>query len=118
MARVKRGTIKTKRRRNLLAQTKGMRRRIATKERAAHEALLHAGNHAFQDRRKKKGQFRRLWTIRLNASLRADGMTYSRFVHLLKKEGVAINRKMLAEMAQSEPEAFVRLLAHIRKSAK
>lgn len=110
--------MKTKRRRYLLAQTKGMRRRIATKERAAHEALLHAGNHAFQDRRKKKGQFRRLWTVRLNAALRAEGTTYSRFIHLLKTKRIAVNRKMLAEMAESAPDAFARLLARVRQSGE
>ncbi len=114
MARIKRGTTKLKHRKNTLAQTKGMRGRIKNKERAANEALAHAGNHAFNDRRKKKGDFRRLWTVRLNAAVREHGFSYSGFIAALKAKHVALNRKVLSEIAHEEPESFARLVAQVK----
>ncbi len=114
MARVKRGTTKLKHRHNVLTRTKGMRGNIRKKERQANEVLAHAGNHAFQHRRKKKGDFRALWTVRLNAALRPHDVSYSRFIALLKAKGVALNRKVLSEMAQDNPEAFERILKQVQ----
>lgn len=115
MARVKRGTTKLKHRKNVLAQTKGMRGRIKSKERAAFEALSHAGNHAFNDRRKKKGQFRRLWTVNLNAAVRQYDLSYSAFINALKQKNIALDRKVLADMAENHPEAFSRLVTEVKK---
>ncbi len=115
MSRVKRGTEKHKHRGYVLARTKGMRGNIRKKERQANEVLAHAGNHAFNDRRKKKGVFRALWNVRLNAGLRAHGLTYSTFMGLLKKKQVLLNRKMLAELAQTDPAAFARVIASVTK---
>jgi large subunit ribosomal protein L20 len=92
-----------------------MRGNIHKKERAANEALMHAGNHAFNDRRKKKGDFRALWTVRINAGLRAHGQTYSKFMKAMKEKGFALNRKMLAELAKDEPEAFNRVVDEVTK---
>src|SRR5262245_53511498 len=100
MPRVKRGKIALKRKRNVLAQTKGFRWQRKSKERAAKEALLHAGRHAFNDRRKKKGDFRALWNIRLNAAARENGTSYSKLIHGLKKSGITLNRKVLSEVAE------------------
>jgi len=113
MARVKRGTTKVKHRKNVLAQTKGMRGRIKSKERAAFEALSHAGNHAFNDRRKKKGQFRRLWTVNLNAAVRTHGMSYSAFIHALKEKNIILDRKVLADMAENHPDSFARIVEQV-----
>jgi large subunit ribosomal protein L20 len=113
MARVKRGTTKLKHRKNVLAKTKGMRGNIRKKERQANEVLAHAGNHAFQHRKKKKGDFRALWTVRINAGLRAHGYTYSKFMKMMKDKDIAVNRKMLAELAKDEPEAFERLVKEV-----
>jgi large subunit ribosomal protein L20 len=114
MARVKRGTTKLKRRHNVLARTKGMRGNIRKKERQATEVLAHAGNHAFQHRRKKKGDFRTLWNVRLNAALRPLGFTYSTFIAALKQKNIALNRKVLSELAADEPAAFERLVAQVK----
>lgn len=114
MARVKRGTTKLKHRKNTLARTKGMRGRIKSKERGANEALAHAGNHAFNDRRKKKGDFRRLWTVRLNAAVREHGFSYSGFIAALKAQNIALNRKVLSEIAADDPSAFARIADQVK----
>lgn len=115
MARVKRGTTKLKHRRYVLARTKGMRGNIRKKERQANEVLAHAGNHAFNDRRKKKGDFRALWTMRINAGLRAHGFVYSKFIGALKEKGIAVNRKMLSELANDAPQTFERLVKQVMR---
>lgn len=115
MVRVKRGKIALKRRRNVLRQTKGFRWQRKSKERAAKEALLHAGVHAFHDRRKKKRNFRKLWNIKINAAARANGLSYSQLIHKLKKAGIGLNRKMLAELAEHHPEVFKTILQEISK---
>lgn len=114
MTRVKRGVLKTKSRRNVLKQTKGFRLNRRNKEAAAIEAIMHAGANAFAHRRDKKGDFRRLWNVRINAILRENGSTYSKFIDALKKKSIAIDRKMLSAMAQENPETFKRILAQVR----
>jgi len=115
MSRVKRGTTKLKRRRNILAQTKGYRFGRSTKERTAKEAIFHAGRNAFRDRKTKKRLARGLWTLRINAAVRTEaGVSYSRFIDTLKKSNVMLDRKSLAALAKDYPEAFSRLLAGIK----
>ena len=98
-----------KRRKNLLKRAKGYRGLRSKKERYAHEALLHAGKYAFNDRREKKNQFRRLWIARLNAAVRENGLTsYSTFIASLKKANIELDRKVLAELAAEHPEIFSR----------
>src|SRR3990167_4458890 len=99
MSRVKRGTMKTKRRRNILAQTKGYRFDRKSKERVAKEAIKHAGAYAFRHRRAKKRDFRQLWTLRINAAARDNGFSYSKFIDALKKGSIALDRKSLASLA-------------------
>lgn len=109
MARVKRGVTKNKRRKNILAKVKGYRFGRSTKERVAKEAIVHAGSYAFRDRRTKKREFRYLWTIRLNAALRENNLpSYSKFIDILKKKNVSLDRKSLAALAKDHPEAFLR----------
>ncbi len=110
MTRVKRGTISLKRRRNILGQVKGYRFGRKSKERMAKEAIAHAGTHAFQHRRKKKGDFRRLWQIKINAASRAKGISYSKLMNGLKKSGITLNRKVLAELAETKPEIFSKIV--------
>lgn len=114
MARVKRGTTKNKRRKYLLAQTKGYRFGRKSKERVAKEAIHHAGAHAFRDRRLKKRVFRNLWTLRINAAARENGFSYSKFIGALKKSGTTIDRKVLAVLAKDHPEAFKRLADSVK----
>jgi len=114
MPRVKRGTIANKRRRNVLRHTKGFRWGRKSKERAAKEALLHAWSHAFRGRKEKKRNFRRLWTVKINAAIREEGMSYSKFIAALKKKKVALDRKILADLAEHDPEIFKKVVAFVK----
>jgi len=114
MVRIKRGTTSLKTRRNVLKRVKGYRFGRSKKERQAREAIAHAGNHAFAHRRAKKNDFRRLWTVRLNAALRPLELSYSRFIDALKKKGVTLDRKVLSEIAKEHPETFKRIVEHIK----
>ncbi len=113
MARVKKGVNALKTRRNVLKQVKGYRFGRSKKEKQAYEAIVHAGTYAFAHRRDKKGDFRRLWNVRLNSALHAKGLSYSKFIGSLKKSNISLNRKMLSELAASKPETFSRLLSKI-----
>jgi len=106
--------MKTKRRRNLLAQTKGYRFDRSRKERVAHEAIRKAGQHAFRDRRAKKREFRNLWTLRINAAARMNGISYSKLAGAMKKANMALDRKALAELAMNHPEVFTRVVQSIK----
>jgi len=103
-----------KRRRNILGEVKGYRFSRSTKKRAARDAIYHAQLHAFNHRRDKKGDFRTLWIARINAAIRAHGMSYSAFVNVLKGKDVAIDRKILATLAKDRPEAFGRIVAGVK----
>ncbi len=107
-----------KRRRNVLAQVKGYRFGRSTKERQAREAIAHAGTHAFAHRRDKKNDFRRLFQTRINAASRAHGVSYSKLTAALKKAGIALDRKVLAGIAQKHPETFERIVAQTTTNAK
>ncbi len=115
MARVKGGVTSNKRRKNILAMTKGYRHSRSTKKRAAREAIFHAGKYAFAHRRDKKNDFRRLWNVRINAALRGldEKLSYSKFIGTANKKGVGLNSKMLATLAQERPEVFARIVAQI-----
>ncbi len=117
MPRVKRGTIAHKRREKILKQTKGFKWGRKSKERAAKEALIHAGVHAFRGRKEKKRTNRGIWNVRINAALRAgeEPISYSAFIKMLKDKNVALNRKVLADMADTRPEAFAEVVSMVRK---
>ena len=112
MTRVKKGVHALKRRRSVLKQTKGFRHGRSTKERQAKDALLHAGAYAFAHRRDKKGDYRRLWNVRINAALRAINPenSYSKFIGALKKANIAVDRKILATLADENPTAFKKIV--------
>ncbi|NLA32909.1 MAG: 50S ribosomal protein L20 [Mollicutes bacterium] len=110
MARVKRGPVAKTRRRKVLKQAKGY---FGSKHRlykTAQEQLFHSGTYAYRDRKQNKRNFRRLWIIRINAACEQNDISYSRFINGLNKAGVEINRKMLAELAVSNPKAFSELV--------
>ncbi len=113
MTRVKRGTTSLKRRKNVLKQTKGFRFGRSTKEIQATEALLHAGTYAFAHRRDKKADKRTLWNIKINASLREKGLTYSKFIGMLTKKDIKVDRKILATLAEFHPESFNRFVSKV-----
>lgn len=110
MPRVKRGIIKKRRHKAVLSQTKGHRSVRHKLYRRAHESLIHALMYSFAGRRKKKGDMRRLWILRINAAARSNGMSYNQFMHSLKEAGVDLNRKVLAELALRDPEAFTQIV--------
>jgi large subunit ribosomal protein L20 len=114
MARVKGGKIANKRRKNVLKMAKGYRFGRSTKEKQAKEAIFHAGNHAYRDRRNKKRSFRQLWTIKINAAVRPLGFSYSKFMDVLKKKEISLDRKVLAEIAENNPESFSRIVEQVK----
>ncbi|MEK7614374.1 MAG: 50S ribosomal protein L20 [Patescibacteria group bacterium] len=114
MSRVKKGKIAAKTRRNVLKKVKGYRFGRSTKEAQAYEAIVHAGKYSFAHRRDKKNDFRRLWNVKINAALRENGLTYSKFINMLKKKGVALDRKILADLAENNPESFKRVVAQVK----
>jgi large subunit ribosomal protein L20 len=118
MARVKRGVNKIKHRRKVMKLVKGFRAARRRNYRVANEALLHSLAYSYRDRRNRKRDFRSLWIARINAAARREGLTYSRLVAGLKKSGVSLNRKALAELAVSDRKAFARLLALAKESLK
>jgi len=114
MARVKRGTIAHKKREKLLKLTKGFRWGRKNKERAAKEALLHALSRKFRGRKEKKRTFRSLWNVRINAGVRVEGLSYSKLIALLKKKNVALDRKILADLALNEPAVFKKVVEFVK----
>ena len=117
MARIKRGMMSLKKRRKVLKAVKGFRGARGRNYKAANEALLHSLIYAFRDRRARKRDFRALWITRINAAARQEGLSYSRLMSGLKKEGLAINRKVLADLAINDQAAFSQLLAIAKKHA-
>jgi large subunit ribosomal protein L20 len=111
MARIKRGKNKIKNRRKVMKLVKGFRAARSRNYRVANEALLHSLSYAFRDRRVRKRDFRALWISRINAAARREGLSYSRLIDGLKKSGVTLNRKALADLAVSDQAAFESLLA-------
>ena len=110
MSRVKRGTISLKRRRNVLKQVKGYRFARSKKERAAREAIAHAGKYAFAHRKDKKADRRREWQVRINSQVRNFGLSYSKVINMLKKKKIELDRKILALIAERNPETFKRII--------
>ena len=110
MPRVKRGVTSHQKHKKVLALTKGQRSTRHRLIKRANEAMIHSLSYAYFHRRERKGDFRRLWILRVNAACRAQGMTYSQFMNGLKKAGIDINRKNLADMAVREPESFSSLV--------
>ena len=111
MPRVKRGVTSHHKHKKILAITKGQRSTRHRLIKRATEAMLHSLSYAFFHRRERKGDFRRLWILRVNAACRAEGISYSQFMHGLKKAGIELNRKALADMAVKEPASFSKLVA-------
>lgn len=117
MARIKRGLHGLKHRRKVMKLVKGFRAARRRNYRVANEALLHSLAYAYRDRRVRKRDFRSLWISRINAAVRKEGLTYSVFMSGLKKSGVTLNRKALAELAVSDAAAFRSLLDAAKQAA-
>ncbi|ANI92254.1 50S ribosomal protein L20 [Dietzia timorensis] len=116
MARVKRAVNAQKKRRTVLESTKGYRGQRSRLYRKAKEQMLHSMTYSYRDRRQRKGDFRKLWIQRINAAARSNDMTYNRFIQGLKAAGVEVDRKILAEIAVSDPAAFTALVETAKKA--
>jgi large subunit ribosomal protein L20 len=116
MPRVKRSVAGRKKRRDVLKKAKGYYSSRGKHYRAAHEQVLHSGVYAYRDRRAKKGDFRRLWIMRINAAARENGLSYSRLISGLRLAEVEVDRKILAELAVNEPGAFTALAEVAKRS--
>jgi large subunit ribosomal protein L20 len=114
VARVKRAVNAQKKRRTTLAAASGYRGQRSRLYRKAKEQLLHSSTYSFRDRRARKGDFRQLWITRINAAARANGMTYNRFVQGIKAAGLEVDRKVLADLAVTDPAAFTVLVETAR----
>jgi len=110
LPRVKGGVTTHRRHKRVLALTKGQRATRHSLYRRAHEAMLKSLSYAYAHRRERKGDMRRLWILRINAASRSQGLKYSQFVSGLKRSGIALNRKVLADLAVREPESFASLV--------
>jgi large subunit ribosomal protein L20 len=118
MPRVKRGTVRRAKRKKLLKRTKGFYQTKSKLYRSAKESADTALKYAFVGRRRKKRDFRRVWVIRINAAARENGLTYGQLIHGLKAAGVGLDRKMLADLAVTQPDAFAKLAAQAKTAAK
>jgi len=116
LTRVRGGVTRRRRHKKILGMTKGhqgVRHRLF---RRANESMLHAQQYAFDHRRQKKGEMRRLWNIRINAAARANGISYSKLIHGLNLAGIEINRKMLSELAVTDEQAFAEIVHHAQSA--
>jgi large subunit ribosomal protein L20 len=116
MARVKRSVHGKKHRRAVLDAARGYHGNRSRSFKAANEQVMHSGNYAFNDRRERKGQFRRLWIVRINAACRLNDISYSRFIAGLNAAGVEVDRKVLADLAVSDPDTFAALVTTAREA--
>jgi len=109
MSRVKRGVVAHRRHKKILGLTKGHRGQRHRIFRRANESMLHALRYSYENRRDRKGDFRKLWIIRINAAARLHGLSYSRLINGLKRAGIDLDRKQLADLAVTRPDAFGQL---------
>ena len=116
MARVKRGVTQHARHKKVLEQAKGFYGRRKNTIRTAKAAVDKAGQYAYRDRKNKKRTFRSLWIQRINAAARAEGFTYSQFIHGLDRAGIEMDRKVLADIAGQEPAAFAAIATQVRQA--
>ena len=117
MARVKRSVHAKKKRRVILDRAQGYYGNKSRSYRAANEQLMHSLQYAYRDRRARKGEFRKLWIQRINAACRENGMSYSRFIAGLNAAGIEVDRKVLADLAVTDPAAFTALVEKAQTSA-
>ena len=117
MSRATNAVARRRRRKKVLRQARGYYGRKHSSYRLANEQLMRSGQYAYRDRRRRKRDLRRLWIVRINAAARQEGLSYSQLMHGLKQAGVEVNRKMLADIAVRDPEAFRRFAEQAREAA-
>ncbi|MEW5977896.1 MAG: 50S ribosomal protein L20 [Acidobacteriota bacterium] len=116
MPRVKRGSSRRDNRRKILKLASGFRGTKSKLYRSAKESVEKSLRYSYRDRRVRKRDFRRLWIVRIGAAAKLNGLSYNRFIHGLKKVGVELDRKILADIASRDPEAFARLAATAKEA--
>ncbi len=114
MSRVKRGSNATQKRKKILKYTKGFKWGRKNKERAAKEALLHAWTNAFTGRKEKKRDFRALYNTKIGIASKEQGISYSKLIHALSKANVKLDRKILADLAEHQPQIFNQIVAKVK----
>src|ERR687888_2691256 len=117
MARIKRGVTKRRRHKKILKLAKGYFLGRSKLYKSAHEAVMHALDYAYRDRRNRKRDMRRLWIVRINAAARQNGLSYGTFIHGLKLAGIELDRKVLADIAVRDPETFRRFADAAREAS-
>jgi len=117
VSRASNAVARKRRKKKVLKQAKGYWGRKHSSYRLANEQVMRSGQYAYRDRRRRKRDMRRLWIVRINAAARREGMTYSQLVHGLGEAGIEVNRKMLADIAVRDPEAFRRFAELAREAA-
>jgi large subunit ribosomal protein L20 len=113
--RVKRGKVKSRKHKKILKRAKGYRLSYSKLYKRAKEAVLHAGQYSYAHRKKRANEFRKLWIQRINGALSKFDLSYSKFINLLKKNKIELNRKMLSELAINEPEVFKAVVEKVKK---
>lgn len=117
MPRVKGGTTTRHRHKKVIKLARGYRGTKSTLYKRAHEAMLKSLSYAYRHRRERKRDFRRLWIARINAAVRREGMSYSKFIHALKQQGIQLDRKTMADMALRDPAGFSQVIAATREAS-
>lgn len=112
--RVKTGKVTRVRHKRILAKTKGYRMTKSKLYKVAHEAYMHAGQYAYAHRKRRHSQMRRVWIMKISAACKSHDIKYNTFTHLLKVNGIELNKKVLADIAFTEPKAFTQLLAEVK----
>lgn len=115
MTRVKRGVLRAKKRKKVLAHTKGFKWRRKNVYRIAIDAMRHALARSYEGRKQKKRTMRALWQIKIGAAVRQEGISYSNFIHGLKENKIELDRKILADLAENNPEIFKKIVAQAKK---
>ena len=115
MARVKRGNVARQKRKKILKITKGFRGALSKLIRPAKQVVVHALKHVYEDRRRRKRTFRTLWIARLNAGVELQDLSYSRFIDMLKKKNILLNRKVLADIAVKHPVVFEEIVKTVKE---
>ncbi len=115
MAHVKRGMVSRRKHKKLLSLAKGYRQNRSRNVKQAKEAVLHAGSYAFHGRKLKKRNFRALWNVRISEAVKTEGVSYSEFIHMLKKSQVELDRKILANLVVEDITTFKQIVAEVKK---
>lgn len=112
--RVKTGTVRRQKHKKILSKTKGYRMTKSKLYKVAHEAYMHAGQYSYAHRKRRHSQMRKVWIMKISAACKQNDIKYNTFIHLLKQRNIELNKKVLADIAFTEPKAFTQLIAEVK----